>query len=181
MTGGVIRTEEGEAMRTFVLLVLTVLCVSTLAGSPAMTLTSPSFSDGGTIPKAFTCDGADKSPSLNWTNVPEGARSLILICHDPDAPGGDWVHWILMDISTGEKGIAENGSLKGTTTGQNSWKKPAYGGPCPPPGKPHRYIFTLYALDTWLAMPQQSTKLEVERRIQGHILAKAQLMGTYKR
>lgn len=168
-------------MPTFVLLALAVLCVTTLAGSPAMTLTSPSFSNGETIPKAFTCDGGDKSPALNWTNVPEGAKSLVLFCHDPDAPAGEWVHWILMDIPTGEKGIAENGSQTGTTTGRNSWKKSVSGGPCPPPGKPHRYIFTLYALDMSLAMPSASTKADVEKRIQGHVLAKAQLVGIYGR
>jgi len=168
-------------MRIFVLLTLAVLCVSTLAGSPAMTLTSPGFSNGGTMPKTSTCDGGDRSPALNWTNVPQGARSLVLVCHDPDAPGGEWTHWILMDIPAGEKGIAENGALKRTTTGQNSWKKPTYGGPCPPPGKSHRYIFTLYALDTWLLMAQTSTRTDVEKRIQGHILGKAELVGKYGR
>ncbi len=168
-------------MRVFVLLALTMLGVSTLAGSPAMILTSPSFSDGGRIPKAFTCDGADKSPSLSWTNIPEGAKSLVLICHDPDAPGGDWVHWILIDIPATEKGIEENGTFARSTLGRNSWGKSVYNGPCPPPGKTHRYVFTLYALDTWLAMPRTSTKDEVEAHIQGHILGKAQLMGTYRR
>lgn len=169
-------------MKGYILLTLcAVLGLAAAAAGPSMTLTSPSFADGARIPKLFTCDGGDRSPALAWSNVPEGARSLVLVCDDPDAPVGDWVHWLLMDIPATENGIAENGTFSKSTVGQNSWKKNAYGGPCPPPGKAHRYIFTLYALDTWLALPAATTRNDMERRIQGHILAVARLTGTYGR
>ncbi len=169
-------------MKVFILLTLCgVLALAAVAAGPSMTLASPSFADGARIPKLFTCDGGDRSPALAWSHVPEGARSLVLVCDDPDAPAGDWVHWLLMDIPATEKGVAENGTFSKSTVGQNSWKKNAYGGPCPPPGKAHRYIFTLYALDTWLAPPATTTRDDMERMIQGHILAVARLTGTYGR
>ncbi len=168
-------------MRVFALFLVAALCLAAAAEVPQMTLTSPSFTNGGKIPKTYSCDGGDRSPAFAWSNVPEGSRTLLLICDDPDAPGGKWVHWLFMDIPATEKGIEENGTFARSTLGRNSWGKSVYNGPCPPPGKTHRYVFTLYALDTWLAMPRTSTKDEVEAHIQGHILGKAQLMGTYRR
>src|SRR5512140_2357501 len=119
-------------MRMLILLALGV-AVGLAASAPPMSLTSPAFKGGGTIPKTFTCDGADRSPALAWDGVPEAARSLVLICDDPDAPVGDWVHWVLCGLPASARGIEENGSVEGAVTGRNSWGKNVYGGPCPPP------------------------------------------------
>ena len=149
-------------------------------------LSSTVFSDGGTIPVRYTCDGNDISPPLAWTGVPVGTSSLVLIVDDPDAPVGTWVHWLLYDIPVGINDLPEG--LPATdkvtdigTQGINDFQKIGYGGPCPPLGKPHRYFFKLYALDTMLSLDPGKTKKELENAIQGHILAKTELIGTYGR
>jgi len=148
-------------------------------------ITSSAFSEGGMIPRKYTCDGPDISPDLSWEGVPEGTKSLALICDDPDAPVGTWVHWVLFNIPAGEKSLPakmvadatlSNGALHGT----NDFRRLGYGGPCPPGGT-HRYYFKLYALDTALQLDAGATKAKVEAAMAGHILAKAQLMGKYKR
>jgi Raf kinase inhibitor-like YbhB/YbcL family protein len=149
-------------------------------------LKSPAFTEGQPVPRKHTCEGPDVSPPLAWTGVPEGAKSLVLICDDPDAPMGTWVHWVLFNLPADTTGLPEdvpkkptldNGARQGTT----DFKRPGYGGPCPPPGKPHRYFFKLYALDSRLDLGEGVRKKDVEKAMQGHILAQGQLMGTYKR
>lgn len=151
----------------------------------ALQITSPSFSEGGMIPERYTCDGTDVSPELTWAGVPDDARSLALICDDPDAPMGTWVHWVLFNIPTDETGLPaaikpeaslSNGALHGT----NDFRKLGYGGPCPPGGT-HRYYFKIYALATTLSLESGATKAQVEDAMEGQILAEGQLMGKYKR
>ncbi len=151
-----------------------------------MQLTSTAFSEGGAIPAKFTCDDRNVSPVLSWSGVPTGAKSLVLIADDPDAPGGTWVHWVLYDLPAATSELAEDTAKSqylpsGAKQGLNDFKRLGYGGPCPPPGKPHRYFFKLYALDTLLELKPGATKNEVERAMQKHILGQGQLMGIYKR
>lgn len=143
-------------------------------------ITSAAFSEGGMIPKRHTCDGENISPPLQWSGVPAQAKSLALIMDDPDAPVGTWVHWVVFDLSPQASGLAEGVSGVGVQ-GVNSFRKLGYGGPCPPRGAPHRYYFKLYALDLLLALPQGTSKAEVEKAMQGHVLAEGQLMGKYGR
>ena len=151
----------------------------------SMKITSPSFSEGGMIPERFTCDGTDISPELSWSGIPNGAQSLALICDDPDAPMGTWVHWVLFNIPPDETGLSaqvkpESSLSNGAMHGTNDFRRLGYGGPCPPGGI-HRYYFKLYALDTKLNLKSGATKAEVETAMKGHILAEAQLMGKYSR
>jgi Raf kinase inhibitor-like YbhB/YbcL family protein len=156
------------------------------AHTMAFTITSTSFQSGETIPKKFTCDGADVSPELSWMNPPPGTQSFALISDDPDAPVGNWNHWVLFDLPAATSNLPE-GVTKidelpgGGRQGRNDFRKIGYGGPCPPPGKPHRYFFRLYALDKMLNLNPGSTKPEVEQAMQGHILGQAEWMGKYRR
>lgn len=145
-----------------------------------LTITSPAFTGGGAIPAKYTCDGADVSPPLTIGAVPAGAKSLALILDDPDAPMGTWVHWVAWNIPATTREIQENGLPAGAGQGKNDWKRNSYGGPCPPSGT-HRYFFRLYALDTTLNIGSSTSKHDLEKAMQGHILAKGELMGTYKR
>ena len=152
----------------------------------AMVITSTAFTDGAAIPKKYTCDGQDASPPLAWTGVPAAAKSLALICDDPDAPMGTWVHWVLWGMAPSTpalpEGMPKDAELPGgMKQGLNSWPKTGYGGPCPPPGKPHRYFFKLYALNSDLNLPERSNKSALEEAMKGHVLAQAQIMGTYGR
>jgi len=142
-----------------------------------MNVTSPSFVNKEMIPKKFTADGADVNPQLDLAGIPDGAKSLVLIMDDPDAPRGTWVHWVVYDIPVAAK-IEEN-SVPGTQ-GTNSANKTKYHGPAPPSGT-HRYFFKVYALDTKLDLAGGKTKAEVEKAMQGHILAQAELIGLYTR
>ncbi len=152
----------------------------------AFSLQSKSFANGGEIPRVYTCEGEDLSPELSWSEPPAGTQSLALIADDPDAPVGIWVHWVAYDIPPQTRQLAE-GAGKGANLpgggqqGRNDFRKPGYGGPCPPPGKPHRYYFKLYALDTKLDLKPGATKQELEQAMKGHVLAQAQVMGTFKR
>lgn len=146
----------------------------------ALQITSPAFDEGGRIPVAYTCDGKDISPQLDWAGIPEDAISLALITDDPDAPVGTWVHWVLYDLPPDLTGLPEAAEGMGTP-GKNSFQKLSYGGPCPPKGSEHRYYFKLYALDVSLSLKEGASKAEVEKSMQGHILAQAQLMGRYGR
>jgi Raf kinase inhibitor-like YbhB/YbcL family protein len=153
---------------------------------PRMQLTSSAFSEGATIPAPYTCDGKNVSPPLKWSGVPAGAKSLALIADDPDAPMGTWVHWVLYDVPATTTELSEDLAKSqhvagGATQGLNSFKHLGYGGPCPPPGKAHRYFFKLYALDTTLELKPGASKKDVENAMQKHVLAEGQLMGTYKR
>jgi Raf kinase inhibitor-like YbhB/YbcL family protein len=149
-------------------------------------LTSRAFREGDVIPSKFTCDGADVSPALDWANVPAGAKSLALICDDPDAPGGTWVHWLVYGVAADRRSLGEGVPaapvIQGLCIqGRNDFKRIGYGGPCPPPGKPHRYFFKLYALDSTLDLKPGAKKPEVEKAMKGHVLAQGQLMGKYQR
>lgn len=147
---------------------------------------SPDFAAGGTIPKQFTCDGEDMSPALEWSAPPEGTKSFALIGDDPDAPVGTWVHWVVFDLPASARGIPQNfpkteQSADGARQGRNDFKKIGYGGPCPPPGRPHRYFFKLYALDTKLNLQAGASKKDVEKAMQGHVLGQGEHMGRYGR
>lgn len=153
-----------------------------------MKLSSEAFRDGGTIPTVHTCDGADGSPPLAWSGAPAETTSLALICDDPDAPGKTWVHWVLFNLPATVHELHESlaktekpADLGGALQGLTDSRRVGYGGPCPPPGKPHRYYFKLYALDAHLPLKAGATKADVERAMQGHVLAEAQLMGTFGR
>jgi Raf kinase inhibitor-like YbhB/YbcL family protein len=159
-----------------------------LAGKedPAMKLTSTAFAEGRPVPAVHTCDGADVSPALAWTGVPPGTKSLALICDDPDAPAGTWVHWVIYGLPGTAAGLPGNVTKTetlpdGARQGLNDFRRVGYGGPCPPPGRPHRYLFKLYALDAEPALKPRATKPDLLRAMAGHILAEAQLMGTYQR
>jgi Raf kinase inhibitor-like YbhB/YbcL family protein len=151
-----------------------------------MKLTSSAFHEGGAIPKDQTCDGKNISPSLTWSDVPRGAKTLALLCDDPDAPAGVWVHWVLFNIPATVNGLQPN-VLKtrtipnGARQGINDFRQVGYGGPCPPKGASHRYFFKLYALDADLNLDPGCTKSDVERSMAGHVLAEANLMGRYQR
>ncbi len=145
-----------------------------------MKLTSGAFRDGATIPAVHTCEGADRSPPLAWSGTPREAKSLTLICDDPDAPGKTWVHWVLFNIPPALTALQEN-DAGGAVQGMTDFRRVGYGGPCPPPGNPHRYFFKVYALDVQLPLKAGATKADVERAMQGHVLAEAQLMGTFGR
>ena len=151
----------------------------------AITIASSAFTEGGMIPRTYTCDAEDASPDLKWSGVPTETRSLALICDDPDAPVGTWVHWVLYnvppDVTELAAGIPPDATLKnGARHGKNDFRKLGYGGPCPPGGT-HRYFFKLYALDTLLNLESGSTKAQLLAAMKGHILAEGQLMGKYKR
>ncbi len=148
-------------------------------------LTSSAFEEGNLIPSKYTCDGADVSPPLKWSNVPQNTKTIALICDDPDAPVGTWVHWVIYNIPPTvtelPEGVPSDKTLSnGAIHGINDFRKYGYGGPCPPGGT-HRYYFKIYALDTELKLAPGAKKSDVEKAMQGHILAKGQLMGRYKR
>jgi len=151
-------------------------------------ISSPAFSDGGPIPRAHTCDAADLSPPLSWSGVPDDAKSLTLIMDDPDAPGGTFVHWVMYGIpndATGlPSGVPTEPQLEQPVParqGKNDFKKTGYGGPCPPPGAPHRYMFKLYALAEALDVPPGATKAVLLKAMEGKIVAEAVVTGMYAR
>jgi hypothetical protein len=155
----------------------------------ALSLQSASFSQNGEIPAKFTCEGQDVSPVLSWSGAPAGTKSLALIVDDPDAPDPKapkmtWVHWVLYNIPAAAAGLPEGVSPSalpaGTRDGLNDWKRTGYGGPCPPIGR-HRYFHKLYALDTVLPDLGTPTKAALEKAMQGHVLANAELIGTYQK
>jgi Raf kinase inhibitor-like YbhB/YbcL family protein len=149
-------------------------------------LSSTSFAGSEGIPKQFSCEGSDASPPLSWKGVPSAAKSLALIMDDPDAPAGTWVHWVLYNLPASATDLAEGVEKQeqlanGTLQGRNSFGKVGYGGPCPPPGTPHRYFFKFYALDIKLDLKAGAGKDELEQAMKGHILGHAELIGTYRR
>jgi len=153
---------------------------------PVLVVTSSSFTDGGMIPARFTCDGGDVSPQLSFAAPPQGTKSFALIVDDPDAPAGNFVHWVAFNLPVTLRDLPEGASampeiLQGAVQGKNDFDKNGYGGPCPPGSKPHHYSFRIYALDTLLALPEGSTKREVAQAATGHVLAEGKLVGLYKR
>ncbi len=177
----------------FMSIIITLWAATGLAESTersqkmSMTLTSPAFPDNGEIPAKYTCDGEDISPPLQWSGIPEGTKSLVLIVDDPDAPDPrlpimTWVHWVLYNISPDTDGLPENATSDrlppGTMEGSNDWKRTGYGGPCPPIGR-HRYFFKLYALDIMFPDLNHPKKKTIEINMKEHIIDKATLMGSY--
>lgn len=143
-------------------------------------ITSPTFQESGDIPDKYTCNGENVNPEINIEGIPAEAKSLVLIVDDPDAPAGDWVHWVVFNIPVSGSALKiEENSAPGEE-GMNDFKKTNYGGPCPPPGNAHRYFFKVYALDTKLSL-SFATKQDVELAMKSHILVKGWLMGKFKR
>jgi hypothetical protein len=155
----------------------------------ALKLVSPAFEAGAEIPTRYTCEGEDVSPPLRWSGVPAGAKSLALVVDDPDAPDPRaprrvWVHWVVCDLPPAAGGLEEGASAgklpAGARVGRNDWGRRDYGGPCPPIGR-HRYFHKLYALDVALPALEAPTKAELERAMEGHVLARGELVGTYEK
>jgi hypothetical protein len=181
-------------MNREVVFVLVALLVGSVSGpAPAageevqeqVRVSSSAFQEGGMIPSRYTCDGADVSPPLTWSQLPPAAESLALVCDDPDAPMGTWVHWVVYGLPATLGGLPENlpGHARlanGGVQGRNDFRKLGYGGPCPPSGT-HRYYFRLYVLDTEVNLEPGATKHQLLKAIRGHILAEGELMGKYSR
>lgn len=173
-----------------ILLPLLFLAPLLMAAAPAagLVIKSPAFSHGGPIPSRFTCEGTDISPALQFSDAPKGTKTLALIVSDPDAPDPAapqriWTHWVLYDMPAGTHGLAEAGDSQlpaGTRVGKNDWGKARWGGPCPPIGR-HRYFFRLYALDSALGDLHEPDRAALEKAMEGHVLAYAELMGTYEK
>lgn len=173
--------------RAFVLFVSLGVSLARPGGAAmAFRLESSAFASGATIPRKHACDGEDRSPPLAWTDPPAGTKSFALVCDDPDAPAGIWVHWVLYGVPAGATSLPEgvpptlaldDGSRQGT----NDFQKPGYGGPCPPRGGAHRYYFRLYALDIVLTLPPGASKASLAKAMAGHTLGQAELMGRYAR
>jgi Raf kinase inhibitor-like YbhB/YbcL family protein len=170
-------------------LVLLLVGPAHAEGKMTFTLESSAFGDGDAIPSKYTCEGSDLSPPLAWTGVPANTRSLVLIVDDPDAPDPKapkmtWVHWVLYDIPPEVTGLAEGLTSarlpSGAREGVNDWRRTGYGGPCPPVGR-HRYVHKLYALDTRLEGLHLPTQAKLETAMQGHVIARAELVGTYQK
>lgn len=178
---------RNELLKLFVVGVfLLIYSIKGVEEAVAMEIKSSAFKTQERIPTKYTCDGADISPPLSWTDVPEKTQSFALISDDPDAPMGTWVHWVIYDLPADTRelheGIAKKETLEnGAKQGITDFRKVGYGGPCPPPGPAHRYFFKLYALDTKLGLPPRATKKDVEKAMKGHILAQTELIGLYKR
>jgi Raf kinase inhibitor-like YbhB/YbcL family protein len=146
---------------------------------------STAFAEGDRIPSDFTCEGADMSPPIEWANIPSGTKSIAIFVEDPDAPSGNWSHWLAYDLPPSMRQLppgipASQGLPAGGIQGRTDFGNAGYSGPCPPQGT-HRYFFRVYALDTLLGLKPGATKQELLRAMQGHILAQGQLMGTYDR
>lgn len=169
-------------MRSLVTIFTLLLSVNAFA----LEIRSDAFEKGGSVPIQYTCDSKDVSPAVSWTDVPSGTKSFVLICDDPDAPVKTWTHWVMFNIPQDKNVLSEavpkvekldDGSIQGI----NDFGKFGYGGPCPPSGKPHRYFFRLYALDTNLSLDKNATKDSVLKAIKGHLIASAETFGMYGR
>jgi len=163
--------------------------MKTAGAVKSMTLTSPAFTQGKAIPAKYTGDGQDVSPALAWAPVPESAASFALVCRDPDAPSGTFIHWVVYNIPPAKEGLAglpealpkADKLTNGTIQGRNDFGRFGYNGPKPPPGKPHRYFFDLFALDTMLPVEPEVSAARLQAMMTGHVIATAELMGTYQR
>jgi Raf kinase inhibitor-like YbhB/YbcL family protein len=162
------------------------IILATEGTTMAFDLTSSAFATGATIPQKHTCDGADVSPPLAWTEPPSGTKAFALVCEDPDAPAGTWVHWVLYDLPATARSLPEGVAPEpsgpdGSRQGRNDFKKIGYGGPCPPPGPPHRYFFRLYALDAPTGLEPGATRAELAKAVAPHTRGTAELMSRYGR
>jgi Raf kinase inhibitor-like YbhB/YbcL family protein len=158
----------------------------TMVMSATMTISSTGFQNESSIPRRFSCQGDNSSPALSWTDVPHGTKTFALVCEDPDAPNGTFIHWVIWNIPSTENGLAESipqhDSLpNGARQGINGAKKVGYMGPCPPPGNAHRYYFRLFALDKKLDLSGEVTRDKLMSAIHGHVLGEGEIMGTYQR
>jgi Raf kinase inhibitor-like YbhB/YbcL family protein len=183
--------KAGHWKQLLTAILIVLFFVASEIGEAAMTLSlkSPAFSHLGEIPKRYTCEGSDVSPPLAWSGVPDGTESLALVVDDPDAPDPKapkmtWVHWVLYNLPSTAgalpEAVAPETLPPGTIEGLNDWNKPGYGGPCPPIGR-HRYFHKLYALDTVLTGLESPTKAQLLKAMEGHVLAQAELVGTYQK
>lgn len=157
-----------------------------LARGKSLRLETSAFRTGGFVPARYTCSGENISPALRWDGAPPGTTSFALIVTDPDAPGGMWVHWVVFNMPSGVRSLPErvprgDEIRGGGSQGKNDFRFNGYGGPCPPPGNPHRYFFRLYALNARLALKPGATRSDVEAAMKGHILAEADVVGRYGR
>jgi Raf kinase inhibitor-like YbhB/YbcL family protein len=150
------------------------------ASATPMQIFSPAFAAGQSIPAKYTCEGEGINPPLNFSDVPGETKSLALVVDDPDAPGGDWVHWLVWDINPSTTEIAAGKVPAEATEGTTSFGQTGYGGPCPPSGSAHHYHFKLYALDAKLNLPTRTAKADLESAINGRVISQAELVGTYK-
>jgi Raf kinase inhibitor-like YbhB/YbcL family protein len=171
-------------VRRFIIALL--IATSGFAEETSMKLTSPSFENQQPIPAKHTGEGADASSALEWEGAPSSTKSFALICDDPDAPGGTWVHWVIYNIPAGTielpEGVAKSDTVAGAKQGVNDFGKVGYNGPMPPRGAgKHRYFFKLYALKSELDLKPRATKAQLEAAMKGQILAQAELVGTYER
>lgn len=168
--------------RPATLLLLLLLLATPGRSAETFCLSSPAIPTGGPIPALFTCEGADVSPPLRWRGVPPGTKSLALLVHDPDAPGGDFVHWILVGLDPGRSSLAQDpGEIPGTVQGQNNFGTRGYRGPCPPPGAPHRYVFELLALDGRPGLEPGFTPARFLKAVKGHELGRARFVASFGR
>lgn len=148
----------------------------------SMRLTSSSFSDGGSIPARYTCSGADVSPALSWSAVPDGTQSLALTVIDPDAPGKAFVHWVVFNLPAATADLSEGAAPpEGSVQGRNDFGSNGYRGPCPPPGSTHHYHFKLYALDSTVRLRTGASESALEDAMRDHVLATGEMVGTFKR
>ena len=170
----------------FVIGLLATSVVMAKDSAANLELKTTAFKSGGTIPAKYTCSGADISPALAWNQPPPRTQSFVLIVDDPDAPAGTWVHWVVYNLPASARQLPESvpqgeAIVSGGKQGLNDFPQNGYGGPCPPPGKPHRYFFRLYALDTLLDLHAPIHRNDVDAAMKGHILTQAKLMGTFGR
>jgi hypothetical protein len=195
MSASALYLALGDLMRRADIIVLVIVVASSMAHSQTerptssrmkFQSTSSAFASGSAIPREYSCEAADQSPNLQWSEAPAETVTFALIMDDPDAPSGDWVHWVVWNIPATSHGIAENFPRQeqltdGTRQGRNSFGKVGYNGPCPPPGKTHRYFFHVYAVATKLYLPPGASRAELDSALKGHVLAEAEYMGTYRR
>ncbi len=172
-----------ETMRCAIAFMGLAACSATAAS--ALELKSAAFSAAGSIPARYTCDAGNVSPPLSWSGVPEGTRTYVLIVEDPDAPSGHFVHWLLYGLPSSttvlQEDRAREGEIDGARQGINDFQRVGYGGPCPPPGKTHRYVFTLYALDAPMKLDAGIDSHKLRKAMRGHVLGQAELTGKYQR
>lgn len=169
--------------RIALFLVFFLMVFSTIARADDFALATNAFLDTGSLPVLYTCDGRDLSPQLTWSNVPAKTKTFALIVSDPDAPGGEWYHWVVYDIPKSVTKFEEGVSTLpgGALAGKNSWGKARYSGPCPPKGSLHTYVFTLYALDTKLSVPAGADAKTILDLIKSHTVQQAKLTAAYSR
>ncbi len=170
--------EKMAAMKTILILVLEIFLSGAVHAAEPMILTSPDFRPGDYIDRKFTCQGANTAPRLEFVNIPDEAKTLVLIVHDPDAPSGGWTHWVVFNIDPSKFEI--NASEFPGTDGKNDFGDKGWGGPCPPSGT-HHYVFNGYALDIRLDLKEGAARSAIEKAMSGHVLAKAELIALYEK